>query len=119
MKTLHGFLVVMVVMFTSINLAAAHTNVARTLPNGGGMISGAPSKLEILFKLGARITALKIYKVNGGEISLGRPAKMANSRLYRGKLPKLEAGKYRVEWRAMAEDGHMMNGRFSFSVKGQ
>ena len=32
------------------------------------------------------------------------------------KLPKLNSGKYTTDWRAMASDGHVIKGKFTFEV---
>jgi hypothetical protein len=31
-------------------------------------------------------------------------------------LPRLAAGRYRIEWRVLSTDGHVVNGAFAFSL---
>ena len=33
------------------------------------------------------------------------------------QCPKLSSGKYRIEWRALSPDGHIIKGKSDFEVK--
>ena len=42
---------------------------------------------------------------------------MQSSDAHQIKLPSLKMGEYKIDWRALSEDGHMINGTFSFKIK--
>jgi methionine-rich copper-binding protein CopC len=99
--------------------ALAHTNVTSTSPTDGEELRAAPSSVSLRFgedllPAGARLVAkdadgtpleLGDTEVKGPVVSATWPASAAT-------------GRFTVAYRAVARDGHPLEGTFSFSVEG-
>ena len=96
--------------------AAAHTELATTVPANGAMIAAAPENVQLEFSEPVRLTALSIQKDGEGKQSLG-PLPSQASEAFAVALPAtLGDGHYVVSWRALSADTHVMNGEFMFAV---
>lgn len=96
-------------------LANAHAHLKEARPADGSVLAAAPTSLVLKFSEAVRVTALTLSKEGGPEQKLGPlaggPAAEASA-----ALPKLTPGKYRVDWRLVGDDGHVMSGKLQFTV---
>lgn len=113
-------LVLLVLTFNPISAANAHTDVASTSPSAGSIVEAGVRKISISF-------SDKILNLaNSSEISITGPSdneveiacvEVKDKALSADALLPTQ-GKYKVVWRTVAEDGHAITGKFSFSVTG-
>ena len=95
--------------------AAAHDELVSTSPAGGAS-GGAPSQVVLRFvdtvlPIGSRVRVVGPY----GDATDAAPA-VAQSIVTQRLRPGLPPGPYRVDWRAVARDGHPVTGSFTFTV---
>jgi methionine-rich copper-binding protein CopC len=94
--------------------ALAHSMVTATDPADGAALTAAPEVIRIEFSEPIRLVGVAISGA-GRDAALEVPS--AGAARYALEAPDLPAGDYRVEWRGMAGDGHVMTGAFSFAVE--
>ena len=100
--------------------AAAHAHLEAARPAMGATVASAPAELGLDFSeavnpgfSGATVTA-----PGGGTVSLGKPRSGPQGARtlvlpVEGALP---SGAYRVDWHALAIDGHKTTGSYGFTV---
>ena len=97
--------------------AAAHSRNESTQPADGATLRNAPDVIVMTFNRPIRITMIELTNAGGTEISLERSDGMEPVTRLEATPPPLPAGSYSVQWRGLAEDGHPMSGRFTFTVQ--
>jgi methionine-rich copper-binding protein CopC len=86
------------------------------------------------FKSPAKLIKLELFKVNdeakdslfsslfgndnGDEVTLESDALLQESATHTIKLPLLKAGVYKINWRVLSEDGHVIKGESAFQIIG-
>lgn len=98
-------------------LANAHSTARTGVPADGATLAAAPETLRLEFTGPMRITVLKLVGP-GGEVPVARTDGMK-------PVTTLEAtpdgamipGDYRIEWRGMGADGHIMEGSTRFTLR--
>lgn len=97
--------------------ARAHAMLEASEPADGAVLSGAPRQVMIRFSEPSRITALRLLNEAGQEVDVRRDTSrgMATSATATVTGPLVPGG-YRVQWRAMGADGHVMSGTVHFTV---
>jgi methionine-rich copper-binding protein CopC len=98
--------------------AAAHSELRGSVPAAGAVLDCAPTQIELQFNEGVLLTALRLHRVGGAEIELPRRT-IREAALETIKLPRLEPGEFRAEWRIISPDGHDVGGAIPFSVSGE
>jgi hypothetical protein len=96
--------------------AQAHAVLVKTSPAKDAALSIPPTEVVLTFdeaplQLGA------VIKVTGpaGVVSLGSP-RISGAELHQALSSSLAAGSYRVDWRAVSDDGHPVSGTYGFSL---
>jgi methionine-rich copper-binding protein CopC len=100
----------------------AHVFPVRSDPRVGAAVTPAPAQVAILFdgEMEPVFSAIEVKNKDKGQVDKKDShidAKDPNT-LIVDLLPGLSAGEYHVEWRAVARDGHLTMGHFSFWIKG-
>ena len=99
--------------------ARVHTALQSSNPAAGDTLGVVPEQLELRFTGPIEQSGSEVVLVDGlGERTVLLPAGDGDSRSIVRGLPPLTAGGYRVEWRALAADGHPVEGSFVFYVAG-
>lgn len=98
--------------------AAAHTSLISTDPADGQTLKKPPAAVSLRFAeplldAGARLVA---KDANGATLDLG-PAQVQGQTLTAQWPTTADSGSYTVAYRAVAGDGHPLEGRFSFSIE--
>jgi copper resistance protein C len=105
-------------LFLTISAAAAHAHasLAHASPSAGSTMSVAPHEVILTFteRLEAAFSTLMVMDANGTEVSQGKA--QVNDNTMRISLKPLNAGIYKVNWRAVSTDTHRIEGSFTFSV---
>ncbi|KEO85041.1 copper resistance CopC/CopD family protein [Tumebacillus flagellatus] len=98
----------------------AHANLLKTYPFNGGYIATTPERLTLEFSepLEPDLIGMKLYDWNGRQLDLGKPSVTPGKpQEMQATVPSsLQEGTYTVAWSVISEDGHPVNGSYSFSV---
>jgi len=94
--------------------ALAHVHLRDSSPADGSHLSSSPPALVLNFSEAAQLTAVSLELPGGAQQKLSVPAGSA-TRLSVA-LPQLAPGDYRVRWRALARDGHVVPGEIHFRI---
>lgn len=97
--------------------ALAHSPIKSTSPSDGATLAAAPEVIEIVFDGEMRLTRVTLDGPGGEAQRLGLSDIEMPTPEYRMAVPALDEGRYRVEWRGMAPDGHVMTGTFAFEIE--
>ena len=95
--------------------AYAHTHLTSSVPAQGSILAAAPAHIELKFSEATRLTALTLQKKEVAEQKLSPLPTSAVSEI-KIPAPKLAAGKYTLQWRAVGDDDHVMTGAVQFTV---
>lgn len=96
--------------------AAAHGKKEASTPADGATIATAPETLVVRFDQPHRVTLLEIEGPNGAKSRLTVTQGMTPTREITAEPPEIiEPGDYRLTWRALAEDGHMVEDGIGFT----
>lgn len=115
MKVL-GILTVASLALIAPATAIAHSKKEKTVPADGAVLVTSPATIGMSFDRPMRITMLRLTDAKGEEHELSRTDGMAPVTEFKATPGSLDAGEYDVEWRGLAEDGHPMQGSFSFTL---
>ncbi len=111
MKLRHSIFLAALVVSTA---AFPHTALVGSLPTDKSRVR-APAAIELHFSEAARVTALTMQKGKDAAVDIKPlPAKAAKD--VSVPAPALTAGDYVVNWRAASDDGHVVSGKFGFTV---
>jgi len=95
--------------------ARAHTHLLRSSPAENAVLEKPPPSATLVFAEPVTLTALKLESADGAKPSVrmppGKPATEISV-----PLPELAPGRYKMDWRAVGHDGHMMSGDIHFTV---
>jgi methionine-rich copper-binding protein CopC len=97
--------------------ASAHAMLHSSDPADGSTLNSSPRALHLRFTEECRVTSLRLLDQGGKEHQIrregGREAASHTTATVPASLPP---GAYRIEWRAMGSDGHVMSGAVRFAV---
>jgi methionine-rich copper-binding protein CopC len=94
----------------------AHAKLQSSSPGSNEQLSAAPKTLTLKFSEAAQLAVLKLVH-DGKEITIPIDKKAPASQSFELPMPGLAAGKYTVQWTAVAaDDGHVSKGSFDFSI---
>ena len=114
--------------------ALAHSPLDSSFPKDGEKLDKAPPEIIMVFKSPAKLIKVDMKKLSTKKRKtlLGKLFGSDDSEIvlldtsfllkleerHEISLPSLKMGEYRVFWRALAEDGHVIKGEFTFTVVG-
>lgn len=98
--------------------AFAHTHLESAVPADGSTVESAPTQIVLTFTEPSRITALSVQKEGAAEQKITALPTTAAA-VAKIAAPKLENGRYVLNYRAVGADGHVMSGKVSFAVGGK
>ncbi|WP_051540957.1 copper resistance protein CopC [Ahrensia sp. 13_GOM-1096m] len=110
---------VFAVLFSTF-ASLAHSPMKSTSPENKATLDTAPEMLHLNFAKPARV--LKVVMTHStadasNEMRMELPTKEAVEEMH--LTPEfMGAGNYKIEWRALGEDGHVIKGDFTFDVSG-
>lgn len=94
--------------------AQAHTHLESSAPADRSRVA-APAAIELQFSEAAKLTALSLQKGKEAAKPL-QPLPADAAKKLSVPTPGLTAGDYVVNWRVVSNDGHVMSGKFAFTV---
>jgi copper resistance protein C len=110
------FLGVFLALGLTSQAALAHSSNEGTRPSDGAVLTQSPESVGMTFDMPMRVTLISLTDQDGTDHMLMRQDNMQPVKVFDATPPKLPIGSYKVEWRGLAEDGHPMQGAFSFEV---
>jgi methionine-rich copper-binding protein CopC len=93
----------------------AHAHLEEASPADGSVLHGAPQQLVLRFSEPARLTTLSIERDGAAAQKIAPLPGKSEARIV-VPLPALAAGRYRVRWRALSADGHVVPGELHFTL---
>ena len=99
--------------------ALAHPQLVQARPAADSVLSSAPAQVDLEFneKLEGAFSFVRVQDASGGQVDKkDAHVEKSNPKILRVSLPPLQAGSYKVQWRATASDLHKIEGTFSFRV---
>jgi copper resistance protein C len=98
--------------------ALAHTMVRSTTIAEGATLATSPPSVTVTFEHAAGVGSVKLTTITGETILLSFTPSRAMVTSVTVPLPRLDPDRYKLEWRAIAQDGHVMAGGLNFGVTG-
>jgi len=99
-------------------IAAAHSLLLESTPAAGATLSEAPPRISLRFnnRIEKSLSSIRVLDDRGAPQPVTvLAAEGAADRLI-ATVATLAPGAWRIEWRVLSTDGHIVNGRFSFRV---
>jgi methionine-rich copper-binding protein CopC len=100
--------------------ASAHALLDYSVPKVGSVVTNAPGQVLICFTTNLKLhgSSIEVRDAKGERVDKkdahGDPRDWAKLVV---SLPPLPSGVYAVKWRAVADDGHITEGHFKFTIK--
>lgn len=88
--------------------ALAHTTLQRSTPASGSVLTASPPALTLTFADPLQVTAITLVTASGERNLTFRPG--GSARTFTVLRPRLDPGRNEVRWRALSQDGHVMEG---------
>lgn len=100
--------------------AFEHITMDRSVPGDGEKVAGQVTEIRLFFSGAPLLRGASVRIVNSARSLMRSSPPAADStddkQLFVKIEPALPPGAYVVQWRCIADDGHVMRGDFSFEV---
>jgi methionine-rich copper-binding protein CopC len=104
------------VLNATLPAAFAHTSAQSISIADGARLKTAPEQLTITFQHAARFGSVSLQTAAGERVPVPYAPPTVATSTFTIPLPRLAPDSYRLTWRVIAEDGHVMTGAVSFTV---
>jgi methionine-rich copper-binding protein CopC len=96
----------------------AHSLLLESSPAANSALATPPGALRLRFnnRIEKRLSRLRLVNEKGEARELGITTDGSADWLT-APLPTMAPGRYRVEWQVLSTDGHVVSGRFGFTIK--
>ncbi len=100
-------------------LLPLHLKLDKSSPSAGAVLTAAPTKVQLWFSQPVELPVTKVTIASDADTQLATGAllKAEDGAVVAPISTAVTAGSYKVSWRTMAKDGHVIKGEFSFVVK--
>ena len=96
--------------------ASAHSPLKTTIPANGTTLVEAPVEIILGFTGSIRLTRVTLtHEASETDLDLDGYNGFVSD--YTIPMQSMGAGAYQIDWRGLGDDGHPMNGSFSFTVE--
>lgn len=85
-----------------------------SFPKDGAMMMNPTDRVEVNFEKPMKLVNLKVVDSIGKPVSIDFKRSKQAATNFKAKIPNLKSDNYKVYWKAVGEDGHMMKGSFGF-----
>ena len=103
-------------LFAPVSSASAHTELLSTSPAAGSDVNASQETISLTFAEPPLVDGAAIVVMNSSGDILDSPAPaLDGASLYIPWPADLTPGKVTVQWRATADDGHVLSGEFVFN----
>ena len=97
--------------------ALPHSRVDTTMPADGAVLEQAPAQVVLTFANGLRLTKVLLSHNDGPEIELDPGSQTGFATRFELAIEDRGSGRYRIEWRGLSDDGHVMKNSLEFRVR--
>ncbi|MDP9464531.1 MAG: copper resistance protein CopC [Actinomycetota bacterium] len=98
--------------------ASAHAGLEVSSPSANAVLEVGPATIVLDFNeaVDAELANIELYDQTATLIPLGVPESVTDATVMQASVPTIGDGVYVVVWRVPSDDGHVVNGVFSFQV---
>jgi copper resistance protein C len=106
-----------ILVLTLAPSAHAHSLLLESAPVADAQLAAPPTEISLRFnnRVEKKLSTIRLVDERGGVRPVTMLADGPADRLT-ASVPSLDPGAWRVEWRVLSTDGHVVSGRFSFRV---
>ena len=97
--------------------ALAHSPLDGTTPANDATVAQMPTEVLMDFKGDIRLTRVAITHADTPSVDMDLGEQTAFMQEFALPMHDMGVGVYVVEWRGLGDDGHALNGNFSFTVE--
>lgn len=97
--------------------ALAHSPMIATSPPDAITVAAPPTEIAMTFDAPVRLTKVTLALGEGSAVALDLSGAKSFASAFKIPCAISESGLYKVTWRALAQDGHVMKGDLRFKVK--
>jgi len=109
--------VVFIVVVLSTTGALAHSKMTVSTPPDGGTAKAGIERLQVAFEKPVKVVRVIVKRTDeASDVPVLEKGVSQFTKTYGVKVSPLDPGDYRLDWTAVAKDGHVMKGGLSFSV---
>ncbi len=94
--------------------ACAHAHLKASVPQEGARLTQAPAVIVLSFSEAAQLSTVTLEGPDAVPVRLTPPATPQAE--IRVSLPPLAPGSYRLRWRVIGVDGHVLPGELHFRI---
>jgi copper resistance protein C len=98
--------------------APAHSLLLESSPGAGSVLAGSPRELSLRFnnRIEKKLSTIHLRDEHGAVRTAAVRVADGPADWLTATVDALPAGAWRVEWRVLSTDGHVVSGSFSFRV---
>jgi copper resistance protein C len=98
--------------------AAAHSLLLESMPASGATLTAPPRQLMLRFnnRIEKSLSRVRLVDDRGADQLLAITAGGGPADRLIATVPPLGPGRWRVEWQVLSTDGHVVSGRFGFTL---
>ena len=98
--------------------ARAHSLLLESAPGAGAVLAASPRELSLRFnnRIEKKLSTIRLRDEHGAARAVTVLVADGPVDWLKGTVDALPAGAWRVEWRVLSTDGHVVSGSFSFRV---
>lgn len=97
--------------------ALAHASLQKINIVEGAVLAEVPDRLDLTFSGDVGLAALSILDSSGNLVSEKGTLPRSLQKQFSIPMPTLSSGMYKIKWKTMSSDGHIMSGQINFTVK--
>jgi copper resistance protein C len=104
-------------LWQSAQVAEAHATLIGSSPESGSTLGIAPSEIVLEFdeKVQTNFAVVNVTGPGGSVVSTGSVS-VTDSKVIAAVQPPTKAGVYTVSWRVVSDDGHPVEGQFTYAL---
>ncbi len=115
-------LVILLMLVFAPSAALAHAYLVKSTPAKRAVLNHGPAKIQLWFneRIEARYSSLTLIDGNGQPVETGTPeVSSEDPKQLSATLKALPPGRYRVQYRVLSVDGHIVKDQYSFTVNNE
>ena len=117
MSKIIQYIIILVFYITFNSYLLAHSDVIKTVPKNAAILDTAPQVISIYMTKKMRLVTLEVQHQDNSMIKVNNTQYKDFANQFILPIPLLKKnGIYKVNWRGIAQDGHIMKGHFNFTV---
>ncbi len=115
-------LLLLLVLSFAPSAAWAHASLVKSTPAKRAVLSHPPTKIQLWFneRIEARYSSLTLTDGNGKQVETGTPeVSSEDPKQLSATIKPLPPGRYRIQYRVLSVDGHIVKDQYSFTVNNE